>query len=99
MRRRELIAGLGGAAVWPLAAWAQQPAVPVIGWLTRISTERALPPFARGLAATGYVLGRNVTMESRQGGLDRLPGLAADLVRRHVTVIVASGTGAARAAK
>ena len=97
MKRRQFIAGLGSAAAWPVVARAQQPAVPVIGWLTRIPSERA--PFARGLAATGYVLGRNVTMESRQGGIDRLPALAADLVRRHVTVIVASGTGAARAAK
>jgi putative tryptophan/tyrosine transport system substrate-binding protein len=93
MRRREFIAGLGSAAAWPLAARAQQAAMPVIGWLDAVpgSMERSLPLFTQGLAESGYVLGRNVTIEPREGAVDRLPTLAADLVRRHVTVIVARG--------
>src|SRR5271169_1775109 len=99
MRRREFIVGLGSAAAWPLAARAQQPAMPVIGWLDTVpgTIERFLPPFAQGLAETGYVVGRNVTIESRKG--DVLPALAADLVRQHVTVIVAVGVQAALVAK
>jgi putative ABC transport system substrate-binding protein len=104
MRRREFIAGLGGTAIaWPLAAPAQQPAMPVIGWLNIPvpgTTERALPLFNQGLAETGFVVGRDVTIESREGGgLDQLPALAADLVRRKVTVIAALGVGSAQAAK
>jgi putative tryptophan/tyrosine transport system substrate-binding protein len=100
MRRRAFIAGLGSAAAWPLAARAQQPAMPVIGWLSPVpgTMERFLPSFAQGLAETGYVVGRNVTIESREGDVDR-PVLAADLVRRHVTVIVAVGNQSAQAAK
>ena len=99
MRRREFIAGLGSAAAWPVVVQAQQPAVPVIGWLTRVprTMELFLPSFSRGLAETGYVVDRNVTIESRDG--DNLPALAADLVRRHVTVIVAMGANSALAAK
>ena len=73
--------------------------MPVIGWLDTVpgTMERFLPVFSQGLAETGYVVGRNVTIEPREG--DGLPALAADLVRRHVTVIVAVGGGAAQAAK
>ena len=101
LRRRELITVLGGAAAWPLAARAQQAAVPVIGFLVPVpgTVERILPSFTQGLAETGYVMGRNVTIVSRVGGPDRQPALAADLVGRHVTLIVAAGLGAAQASK
>ena len=93
MRRREFIVGFGGAVAWPMAARAQQPAMPVIGWLATVpgTIERLLPMFSRGLAQAGYVVGRNVKFVSREGGRDQQPALAADLVRRHVTVIVATG--------
>jgi putative ABC transport system substrate-binding protein len=102
MRRREFIAGLAGAAAWPLAARAQQQAMPVVGWLNNPALgtmDRYLPAFKQGLADTGYVVGRNVMIESREGGADQLPGLAADLVRRQVTVIGAVGIRPAQAAK
>ena len=75
--------------------------MPVIGWLNPVpgATERYLPAFNQGLAETGYVLGRNVTIVSPEGDTDRLPALAADLVRRHVTAIVAVGIGSTQAAK
>jgi len=95
MRRREFIAGLGGAAVSPLTAGAQQ--VPVIGFL-QISTSEGYPEiyltaFYRGLADQGYAVGRNVAIEYRwaDGQYDRLPELALDLVRRNVAVLYASG--------
>jgi putative tryptophan/tyrosine transport system substrate-binding protein len=99
VKRREFIAGLGGAAAWPLVARAQQPAMPVVGWLDEVpgTMERLLPLFNQGLAETGYVVGRNVTIESREGG--GLTALVADLVRRHVTVIVVVGVLAAKVAK
>ena len=92
MRRREFIAGIGGVAVWPLAAGAQQPAPPVVGFVTARSaaaSERALVAFHRGLRETGYVEDRNVTVEYHwlDGQFDRLPALMADLVRRRVAVI------------
>ena len=105
MRRREFIAGLGGAAAWPLAARAQQTTVPVIGLLsgaTLKSTREDVASFHQGLAETGYIENRNVTIEYRwaEGDNDRLPVLAADLVRRQVAVIVAfASTPAAFAAK
>jgi putative ABC transport system substrate-binding protein len=105
IRRRELIAALGGAAVWPLATRARQPAIPVIGFLnTRGPMEDAhlVAAFRQGLAETGYVEGSNVKIEYRWAGghNDRLSELAADLVRRQVSVIAANSqaTVAAKAA-
>src|SRR5271169_2015043 len=100
MRRREFIAGLAGAAAWPLAARAQQRAVPVIGWLssrTAATDALVLPAFHRALGAQGFVEGRNVAVEYRytDSQLDRLPALVADLVERRVAVIVAVGNAPA----
>jgi putative tryptophan/tyrosine transport system substrate-binding protein len=105
VKRRALIAGLGSAAVWPLVARAQQPAMPVIGFLSTGSADDdskiVTIPFLQGLKEAGYVEGQNVAVEYRyaENQLDRLPALAADLVRRRVSVIVASAIVAALAAK
>jgi putative tryptophan/tyrosine transport system substrate-binding protein len=105
MRRREFIAGLGAAA-WPLAARGQQPALPVVGFLSpnRPDTSAAFKStqaFTEGLKEGGYVEGRNIAIEYRwgEGRLDRLPALAADLVRRQAKVLVPSGSDAVLAAK
>lgn len=105
MRRRNFIVGLGSAAAWPITARAQQPTIPVIGFLESGSsdtTSHLLAAFRQGLAETGYVEGRNFTVEYRfaDGRPDRLPVLAAELVRQKVAVIVAPGsTPGAKAAK
>jgi putative ABC transport system substrate-binding protein len=96
LRRREFIAGLGGAAAWPLTARAQQPAMPVIAFL-QIGSVRGLPPssaaFRQGLAEAGYVPGRNVTLYGYDRGVNSssAPRVAAELVDRKPAVIVTSG--------
>ena len=106
MRRREFIAGLGGAATaWPLVARAQQPTMPVVGFFKNSSADASagdVSAFRKGLGETGYVEGKNVTVEYHylEGQFDRLPALMADLVRRRVAAIATlGGTPAAIAAK
>src|SRR5215471_15887802 len=103
--RRELLAALGGAAAWPLAARAQQAAMPVVGYLDFYAAEPTgifLAAFRKGLSETGFIEGRNLAIEYRYANTekDRLPQLVADLIQRRVAVIVTPfGTAAALAAK
>jgi putative tryptophan/tyrosine transport system substrate-binding protein len=104
VRRRQFIAGLGSAAAWPLAAWPQQPAMPVIGFLHQQTAETAaeiVTGFRAGLETTGFVEGRNVAIEYRwaEGHNDRLRALAADLVGRRVAAIATQGDSPAFALK
>jgi putative ABC transport system substrate-binding protein len=104
VNRRGFITLLGGAAVWPLAARAQQPPMPVIGYLS-LGSAAAMAPrvaaFKQGLSGTGHVEGQNIAIEYRyaEGQYDRLPALAADLVRRDPAVIYAAGPPSVRAIK
>jgi putative tryptophan/tyrosine transport system substrate-binding protein len=105
MRRREFIAGIGSAAAWPVTAWAQQPTIPVIGFMSARSPEdtvEVLKAFHNGLEQGGFIDSRNVNIEYRwaRGDYSRLPVLATELLGRHINVLVATGGDAsARAAK
>ena len=104
MRRREFVCVVGSAIAWPRATWAQQPSVPLVGYLTSrsVEAEAALrAPFLKALADAGFVTGQNVLVEYRfaDGHYDRLRDLASDLVRKQVSVLVATDRPAAMAAK
>src|SRR5262249_24925312 len=96
MKRRDFLSILGGAAAWPHLAGGQQRAAPVIGFLGAVSSTQTVHGFVQGLKDAGYVEGENVTIEYRwaDNQLDRLPTLAADLVRKQVAVLVATGGAA-----
>jgi hypothetical protein len=89
MNRRKFITLIGGAVAWPLAARAQQTAIPVVGFLNSLQIGQDIDAIRQGLRETGFVAGRNVTIEGRwaEGQYDRLPALAADFVRRQVAVL------------
>jgi putative tryptophan/tyrosine transport system substrate-binding protein len=104
MLRREFIGGLGAVVGWPIAAWSQQRAMRVVGFLgqgTAAAAQSRLDAVREGLSEVGYIEGPNVAIESRfaEGQFDRLPALAADLIRHQVAVIIANGPPPARAAK
>jgi putative ABC transport system substrate-binding protein len=104
MRRRDVITLIGGAAAWPLTTRAQQPTMPVLGFLrnsTREGSKLLLSSLRQGLQEAGYIEGQNILIEYRfsENRFDRMPQLAADLVRRQCAVIIAGGAAAALAAK
>ena len=104
MRRREFIAGLGGAAAWPMVARAQQSQVAVVGFLSagaREAYSELMHPFHRGLQEVGYIGGQNLTVEARyaEGDFSLIPQLATDLIRRGAAVIVTTGTTSTLGAK
>src|SRR5579863_4688150 len=104
MRRREFITFVGGAAAWPFTAQAQQPALPMVGFLRSTSLNNSanlIAALRRGMNEMGYVEGQNALIEYRwaEGQIDQLPALAADLVRRQVAVIIAGGLPAIKACK
>jgi ABC-type uncharacterized transport system substrate-binding protein len=101
MRRRDFMKAITSSAAWPLAARAQQPTMPTVGFLSFESEPTVVAGVRQGLSESGYVEGRNVAIEYRgaEGRTDRLPALVADLIQQQVIVIVASGTSAVAAAK
>jgi putative ABC transport system substrate-binding protein len=104
MRRREFIAGLGGAVAWPMVARAQQSQVAVVGFLSAGAPEaysELMHPFHRGLQEVGYIEGQNLAVEARyaEGDFSLIPQLATDLIRRGAAVIVTTGTTSTLGAK